>query len=78
MILNNNAVTKTVIFAGAGLAVVGIALFVGLWVILGNMEVAEFPRLILSLCIPPAIMALLLGGYILLVRPSDKTKNEEN
>lgn len=69
-------ISKTALIAGAGLAVLGIVLFILIWVVLGNMEVAQFPRLILSVCVPPALMALLLGGYVLLVRPSDSPKNE--
>ena len=48
---------------GGALAVAGIVLFVILWVVLSDM--AQFPRLIVSLCVPPAIMAALVGGYIL-------------
>jgi hypothetical protein len=54
--------------AGAVLAVGGIILFVLLWLALGGAGVAQFPRLVLSMCIPPAIIALLLGGYFLFNR----------
>jgi hypothetical protein len=52
--------------AGALLAVLGIGLFIGLWVIMGSMGVSNAARLLVSLCIPPAIIALIIGGYVLL------------
>ena len=54
---------------GTGLAVGGIVLFVGLWLVLGSMDVDQIPRLLISLCLPPALMAGAIGGYMLLVRP---------
>jgi hypothetical protein len=55
--------------AGVVLAVGGILLFIVLWIILGNAGVDPFARLLLSLCIPPALMAALVGGYFLMVQP---------
>jgi hypothetical protein len=52
--------------AGAVLAVLGIGLFIGLWVIMGSMGVSNAARLLVSLCIPPAIIALIIGAYVLL------------
>jgi uncharacterized membrane protein len=57
--------------AGVGLALLGIVLFVVLWVILGTAGVETFARLLVSLCLPPAIIAGLIGGYVLLARPAD-------
>jgi lipopolysaccharide export LptBFGC system permease protein LptF len=62
----NSAKLSRGLIAGAVLAVVGIGLFIALWVILGSMGVSNAARLLVSLCIPPAIIALILGGYILL------------
>ncbi len=59
---------QRMVFAGGILAVVAILLFVLLWVILGSAGVQQFQRLILSLCVPPAVIALLLGGYFLFSR----------
>jgi lipopolysaccharide export LptBFGC system permease protein LptF len=55
--------------AGAGLAILGIIIFLILWIVLGNLGVDNFPRLITSLCIPPAVIAVLIGIYMLVARP---------
>lgn len=49
--------------AGAILGVVGIVLFLVLYSALSNT--ADLPRLLISLCVPPAVMAILLGIYLL-------------
>lgn len=54
---------------GIGLAVGGVALFVALWLLMGSMGVEQIPRLLISLCLPPAIMSGAIGGYMLLARP---------
>lgn len=54
---------------GAVLAVLGIVLFIVIWVIMGNAGVQQLPRLVVSVCLPPAIIAAILGVYIL-VRPN--------
>lgn len=66
---NKNNLAKVGI-AGAGLGVGGIILFIVLWGMLGAAELEQFPRLILSLCIPPTAIAGVLGVYMLFVRPS--------
>jgi hypothetical protein len=55
--------------AGAALGVLGIVLFIGIWLVAGSLDVAVFPRLIMAVCIPPAILATIIGAYVLLVRP---------
>lgn len=52
------------------MAVGGIVLFIVLWVALASVE--SFARLMLSLCIPPGLMAAIVGGYLLLVQPKKK------
>ena len=42
----------------------------GVWFGLGMTNLDVFPRLVIAICLPPAIMAALLGGYILVRRPS--------
>jgi hypothetical protein len=54
---------------GAVMAMGGIVLFVVLYGVLGNMGIQASMRILIALCIPPAIMALLIGGYFLLFRP---------
>ena len=57
------------LIAGAVLAGLGIALFAVLWTLLGSQGVNQAARLLLSLCIPPAVIAAVLGVYLLLTRP---------
>lgn len=66
--MNKRTITRAGI-VGALLAVLGIGLFMGIWIILGNFGVADFPRLISALCIPPGIIAAIMGIYILIARP---------
>lgn len=54
--------------AGVALAVGGIILFIILWIVLGNAGVDNVARLLVSLCLPPAIMTGLMGTYFLLTR----------
>jgi lipopolysaccharide export LptBFGC system permease protein LptF len=62
--LNTQHLTRATLIA-AGLALVGIVVFVILWVILGNAGIENAPRLLLSLCVPPALIGVLVGGYFL-------------
>lgn len=55
---------------GAALAIVGIGLFLLLWNLFASL--GELPRIVLSLCIPPALMGIGLGGYVL-VRGGQKS-----
>lgn len=52
---------------GAIIGIVAIGLFVALWVILGNANMDAFPRLIISVCVPPALMTAFLGVYVLVM-----------
>lgn len=54
--------------AGAALGVLGIGLFMLVWVVAGSANVDVFPRLVMSVCLPPAIMAGVVGTYLLLIR----------
>jgi len=66
--LNGRNLTRAGI-AGAVLAVLGIVLFLVLWAVLGSFKLDAMPRLFASLCIPPAIIAGLMGVYILTRKP---------
>ena len=48
---------------GGLLAVLGIGLFMLLYVGLGAANVASAPRLFGALCTPPVIIGLIVGGY---------------
>jgi uncharacterized RDD family membrane protein YckC len=66
--LDRKLITRMVI-AGALVGVVGIALFLGLWVLLGTIVESSFARVVLSICLPPIILATVFGMYYLVVRP---------
>lgn len=51
---------------GAILAVGGVIFFVALWIGLAGVD--QFQRLIIALCVPPGVIALLVGGYFLLTQ----------
>lgn len=53
---------------GILLAVFGIGLFVLLWVVLGNAGMDNFARLMISICVPPALIALGVGLFFLATR----------
>ncbi len=63
--LNQNNLSRATIIA-TGIAVGGIILFFIIWAVLGSTGMDAFARLILSLCIPPGLMAALIGGYFLM------------
>ncbi|GEM_PF-487011 len=54
---------------GAVLGTLGILLFVGIWLVTGSTDLDAFPRLIIALCVPPSIIAIIMGVYVLVVRP---------
>ncbi|MCC6801697.1 MAG: hypothetical protein IT319_02340 [Anaerolineae bacterium] len=66
--VNRRALSRASIF-GAILGVTAIILFVVFWVVLGNLGVTQFARLFLALCLPPGIIAAIVGGYVLIARP---------
>ena len=59
---------------GAGLGFLGVGVFIGLWILLDQAGIADFPRLITALCIPPALIALIIGLYMLIVQPDSRRK----
>lgn len=54
---------------GVGVAVFGIVAFVVLWLLLAGLD--DGPRLFTAMCVPPLLIALLVGGYALVLRRSD-------
>lgn len=49
--------------AGAVLGVLGISFFILLWIVLGSWGVDNLVRIILSVCLPPIFLSLLVGAY---------------
>lgn len=66
--VNRRNLTRASI-VGVILAVLAIVLFIVLWLVLGSFNLDTMPRLFASLCIPPAVLAALIGTYILIRRP---------
>lgn len=69
---NGNNVPRIVI-AGVVLATLGVIAFIVIWVLMGSAGVPNLPRLLVSMCIPPALIAALIGVYIL-VRGGSKAE----
>lgn len=65
--LNRSNLTRAGII-GAVLAVVGIGLFFALWIGLGQAGTSVAPRLFASICVPPLLLGVLVGGYALVRR----------
>lgn len=66
----NKSVLSRPTLGVVGLAAFGVVLFIGLWVVLGHVGVEQFARLLVSLCIPPAAIAAMVGIYFL-ARPNN-------
>jgi hypothetical protein len=65
--LNKQNLSRATI-AGTALAVGGIVLFLILYAALGSAGVDSLARVVVALCVPPGLMALLVGGYFLFGR----------
>jgi hypothetical protein len=64
-VFDGKLLSRTVI-AGGILAVVAIGLFLLLWTAFSGLD--DFVRLMLSVCIPPAALALIAGVFFLVTR----------
>jgi hypothetical protein len=64
----NPEALKRASIAGAALGVFAIIAFVVLWVLLGQAGAQQIPRLFLSLCVPPALIGVIMLGYIFYAR----------
>ena len=53
------------LIVGAALSIFGVGLFLVLYFGLLGANVASAPRLFISMCVPPAIIAVLIGVYVL-------------
>ncbi|MBZ0292658.1 MAG: hypothetical protein K8L99_08875 [Anaerolineae bacterium] len=62
---NRKTISRATIIAAA-MAVGGIILFIVLWIVLGNTGIDQLARLLVSFCVPPAIITALLGIYFLI------------
>lgn len=63
-----NPMSPRTAIVGAVIGSAAIALFLLLWFGLGSIGVEVFPRLVTALCLPPALMAIGAGVYLLFLR----------
>jgi hypothetical protein len=47
-------------------------LFLFIWFSLENVGIDQVPRLVLSVCAPPGLIALIAGIYFLVIQPQNK------
>jgi hypothetical protein len=57
------------LMGGAVLAGLGVGLFLLIFFALNGVD--QLTRLVIALCVPPLVMVVLLGGYILLIRKTE-------
>jgi lipopolysaccharide export LptBFGC system permease protein LptF len=60
--VNKQALSRASV-AGVVLSIVAILLFVVFWLIFGQIGLEHIPRLLLSLCVPPAIIGVIAVFY---------------
>jgi hypothetical protein len=52
---------------GLAVAAGGVILFLVVWFVLEPLGVDHVPRIVIAVCLPPALIALVAGGYVLLI-----------
>ena len=62
----NKGMLRIGLLAGIVLSLVGVGSFLAIW--FGMTSIAQTPRLLMAVCIPPLIIAVLLGGFVLFAR----------
>jgi hypothetical protein len=67
--LNQKNLTRATVIA-SGMAAGGIVLFLVLYFAMSSAGVDALARVVVALCVPPAIMAVVIGGYFLVKRSS--------
>jgi hypothetical protein len=55
--------------AGVALAIVAVVLFLGIYIALAGTE--PIIRLFVAMCVPPAVIAAVIGVYVLIARPGN-------
>lgn len=58
---------------GALVGILAIVLFLFLWLVLN--DVATLPRLVIAVCVPPGVMTIIIGGYILNMQAKKSKKS---
>lgn len=57
-----------IVLSGAVIGALGIGLFLGSWILLGNLGVDDLARIVVSVCLPPGILTIVIMTYILVTR----------
>jgi len=70
-LIDRRRVTRAGI-AGAVLGIVGIGLFIAMWLLLGSMNVSTVIRLVVSVCVPPALISTFMGVYLLVTHSKNQ------
>jgi nitrate reductase gamma subunit len=65
--LDSKRLTRATLI-GVVLAVLGVVLFLVIYVAMTNAGVAPAPRLFTAMCVPPAVIGIIIGLYALLAR----------
>lgn len=65
--MDSRLVQRTVI-AGGILGGIGIGLFFGMWVLMGSLGATPFARVVVSVCLPPVLLAAGIGVYLVVTR----------
>jgi hypothetical protein len=69
--VNKTALSRASVIGGV-LGALGIAGFLICWFLLGSAGLETMTRLLISICAPPAIIALGAGVYLLVIAPRNK------
>lgn len=74
---SNNA--RLLTRAGIAGAVLGgglVTLFFVIWIVLGELDVADLPRLVAAVCVPPGLIAGGIAVYLATDRSTDSPTSE--
>jgi hypothetical protein len=63
---------RTPLLVGGGVAILGVVLFVIIYFAMEGAGAAPAARLFTALCVPPALIAVSIGLYILFARPTPR------
>ena len=74
--MNGSTITRAGV---AGLVLAGglIGLFFLIWIVMGELGAADFPRLVAAVCIPPGLISIVIGFYLVNFRQSSARSTPE-
>lgn len=74
---NTSTNVGRIVIAGSLVGILIIALFLGSWFLLGSLGVSALFRLIISICLPPMLLLLVFGGYVLFRKPQARKSDQQ-